>query len=54
MVIGRQDIMLYSARPLVQYSGFYVALKKQAIHVSVDENGRNQNDVTGDVDKKYS
>jgi hypothetical protein len=54
MMIGRQDTLLYSARPVVQDSGFYVAMKKQAIHRSVEENRRNLNDMTGDEDKKYS
>jgi hypothetical protein len=39
------------ARPVVQDSGLYVAMKKQAIHRSVEEKRRNQNDMTGDEDK---
>jgi hypothetical protein len=54
MMIGRQDIVLFSARPVVQDSGFCVVMKKQGIYRSVEEKRRNQNDMTGDEDRKYS
>jgi hypothetical protein len=46
--------MLYSARPVFQDSGFHVAIKNQAMHISVEENRRNQNDMTEYEDKNYS
>jgi hypothetical protein len=46
MMIWRQDLLFKT--------GFYVAMKKQTIHRSVEGKRRNQNDMTGDEDKKYS